>query len=78
MPRPENRETDANHSGSPATLKDADITTVRVDRRSFLSRAVAAGTIAAGAALTAACPSGSDSDGEGDSESQATDSDTSQ
>jgi len=51
------------------TLTAEEVTTVRVDRRSFLSRAVAAGSIAVGAALTAACPGGSgdatDSDSEG-------------
>ena len=70
MRRPENRKPDANRQGSPASLTDADITTVRVDRRSFLSRAVVAGSIAAGAALTAACPGGTDSDGASDSDSQ--------
>ena len=67
MRRPEIREPSANRSGSPTSLKDGDITTVRVDRRSFLSRAVAAGSIAVGAALTAACPGGSDTS---DSDSQ--------
>ena len=43
MRKPENRKPDANRQGSPTSLTDADITTVRVDRRSFLSRAVAAG-----------------------------------
>ncbi len=70
MRRPENRKPDANRQGSPTSLTDADITTVRVDRRSFLSRAVVAGSIAAGAALTAACPGGTDSDGASDSDSQ--------
>ena len=70
MRRPENHKPDMQRAGSPTTLTDADITTVRVDRRSFLSRAVAAGTIAAGAALTAACPGGTDSDGASDSDSQ--------
>ena len=70
MRRSEDRQTGASRQGSPASLTDADITTVRVDRRSFLSRAVAAGTIAAGAALTAACPGGTDSDGASDSDSQ--------
>ena len=65
MRRPENVRGSANRQVS---LKDADITTVRVDRRSFLSRAVVAGSIAAGAALTAACPGGTDSDGAGDSD----------
>lgn len=67
MRRPENRDPNANRSGSPTSLTDADITTVRVDRRSFLSRAVLAGSIAAGAAAAAACPGGTDSDGAGDS-----------
>ncbi|MYI75494.1 MAG: hypothetical protein F4057_09325 [Acidobacteria bacterium] len=70
MRRPENLKSDTHRAGSPTPLTDADITTVRVDRRSFLSRAVAAGTIAAGAALTAACPGGTDSDGASDSDSQ--------
>ena len=69
MHRPENRKPSANRPGSPTSLTDADITTVRRDRRSFLSRAVLAGSIAAAAALTAACPSGGDSDGGGDSDS---------
>ena len=87
MQKPENRKPGANRPGS---LTDEDITSVRVDRRSFLWRAVAAGSIAAGAALTAACPGGtdsdgggdaggaSDSDGGGDSDAQPTDSDRSQ
>ena len=70
MRRPEDRKTGTSRQGSPASLTDADITTVRVDRRSFLSRAVVAGSIAAGAALTAACPGGTDSDGASDSDSQ--------
>ena len=70
MRRPENRKPDSDRQGSPTSLTDADITTVRVDRRSFLSRAVVAGSIAAGAALTAACPGGTDSDGASDSDSQ--------
>ena len=70
MRRPKNRKPDSQRAGSPTTLTDADITTVRVDRRSFLSRAVVAGSIAAGAALTAACPGGTDSDGASDSDSQ--------
>lgn len=50
----------SNRRASPKSLKDADMTTVRVDRRSFLSRAVAAGSLAAGAALSTGCPGGSD------------------
>ena len=73
MRRPE--KPSANRPGSPTSLTDADITTARVDRRSFLWRAVAAGSVAAGAALTAACPGGTDSDGGGDTGSPATDSD---
>ena len=71
MHLPENRKPIANHQGSPNSLKDADMTTVRVDRRSFLSRAVTAGSFAVGAALATGCPGGSDSDGEGnESDSQ--------
>ena len=69
MRRPENRKPNANCQGLPMSLTDADITTVRVDRRSFLSRAIVAGSIAAGAALTAACPGGTESDGASDSDS---------
>ena len=75
MRKPENGKPVVNRQGSPTSLTDEDITTVRVDRRSFLSRAVAAGSIAVGAALTAACPGGTDSDGGGDAGSPATDSD---
>ena len=75
MRRPENRKPSANRQGSPVSLKDEDITAVRVDRRSFLWRTVAAGSIAAGAALTAACPGATDVDGGGDAGSEATDSD---
>ena len=76
MRKPENRKSGANRPASSMSLTDADITTVRVDRRSFLSRAVAAGSIAVGAAMTAACPGGTDSDGGGDAGSPATDSDS--
>ncbi|MXZ70725.1 MAG: hypothetical protein F4Z04_04345 [Acidobacteria bacterium] len=72
MNRRANRKPGANR---PVSLTDADITTVQVGRRSFLSRTVLAGSIAVGAALTAACPGGTDSDGQGDSDSQPTDSD---
>lgn len=70
MGRPENRKPGASRPGPPTSLTDADIKTVRVDRRSFFSRAVAAGSLAAAAALTAACPGGTDSDGASDSDSQ--------
>ena len=75
MRKVEHGKTDADRPGSPASLTDADMTTTRVNRRSFFSRAVAAGSIAvaagsivAAAALTAACPGGTDSDGGGDSD----------
>ncbi|MCY4662253.1 MAG: hypothetical protein OXF93_20985 [Acidobacteria bacterium] len=76
MHKLQNRTPSASRQAVPMSLADADITTARVDRRSFLWRAVAAGSVAAGAALTAACPSGTDSDGEGDA--APTDSDQSQ
>ncbi|MDE2849735.1 MAG: hypothetical protein OYL92_04750 [Acidobacteriota bacterium] len=80
MGRSENSEPGANRPGTPMSLTDEDITTVRVDRRSFLSRAVAVGSLAAAAVVTTACPGGTDSDGEGDAAApaeseQATDSD---
>ncbi len=75
MSRRENRKHDASR---PVSLTDSEITTARVGRRSFLSRTVLAGSIAVGAALTAACPGATDSDGAGDSDSQPTDSDQSQ
>lgn len=67
MPRSDNSKPRANGSAPQTSLTDADITSVRVDRRSFLSRAVLAGSIAVGAAATAACPGGTDSDAGGDS-----------
>ena len=76
MHRPENRKPIANRQGSPRSLTDADITTVRVDRRSFLSRAVAAGSLAVGATLTTGCPGGTDGT-DSDGESEGTDSDSS-
>lgn len=76
MQNTENRTPAADPLESASPLTDQDIATVRVDRRSFLSRAVAAGSIVAGAALNVACPSGG---GEGssasDSDAQQTDSD---
>ncbi len=68
MRKPENPQPGTNRPASPASLTDADISSARVDRRSFFSRAIAAGSIAAAAALTAACPGGTDSDGAGDSD----------
>ncbi|MDE2665576.1 MAG: hypothetical protein OXI69_05460 [Acidobacteriota bacterium] len=75
MSRSENSKLGATRPGSPTALTDEDINTVRVDRRSFLSRAVAAGSIAAAAAMAAACASGTDSDGEGDAGAPPADSD---
>lgn len=68
MRKPENAKPRANRPEPPTSLTDADIRSARVDRRSFFSRAIAAGSIAAAAALTAACPGGTDSDGAGDSD----------
>ena len=72
MHRPDSRKPITNRQGLPSSLTDEDITTVRVDRRSFLSRAVAVGSVAAGAAVATGCPGGTDSD----SNSQETDSDS--
>ena len=46
----------------PGSLRDTDVATVRLDRRSFLIRAAGAGTLAVGAALSAACGDQCDSD----------------
>ena len=51
--------TDGRREGS---LLDSEVTTVRLDRRSFLARAAGAGTLAVGAALAAACTDTCDSD----------------
>ncbi len=50
---------DGRHVGS---LLDSEVTTVRVDRRSFLARTLGAGTFAVGAVLTGACSDDCDSD----------------
>ena len=76
MPRPDSQEPIAARDASPTPLADEDITSVRVDRRSFLSRAVAAGSLAVGAALTTSCAGGTDADSS-DSDAQASDSDSS-
>ena len=68
MRKPDNAKPRANRPEAPTSLTDADIRSARVDRRSFFSRAIAAGSLAAAAALTAACPGGTDSDGAGDSD----------
>ena len=59
---------------SPLTLTDEDMSTVQLDRRSFLWRAITTGSVVAGAALTTACP-GTDSDGSSDGDVAPTDSD---
>ena len=51
--------TDGRRVGS---LLDSEVTTVRLDRRSFLARTVGAGTLAVGATLAAACSDTCDSD----------------
>ena len=43
MSRSENSDPGATPPESPTALTDEDITTARVDRRSFFSRAIAAG-----------------------------------
>ena len=58
MPTHDDR-TDRRRVGS---LLDSEVTTVRVDRRSFLSRTVGAGTVAVGATLASACSDRCDSD----------------
>ena len=58
-------------TGDTRSLDDTEITTARTDRRSFLARTMIAGSLALGAAATAACPGGGSSDGtDSDSESQ--------
>ena len=73
MHGPNSPKTGTDRQGPPRSLADAEITTVRVDRRSFLSRAAAVGSVAMGATLITGCPGGTDSD----SESESTDSDSS-
>ena len=67
MHGPDSPKPSADHQGSPRSLADAEIATVRVDRRSFLSRAAAVGSVAMGATLITGCPGGTDSDGESES-----------
>ena len=79
MHGPESLTPSVNREGPPRSLADAEITTVRVDRRSFLSRAAAVGSVAVGATLITGCPGGTDSDSESpstepESEPQSTDS----
>ncbi len=47
-----NDRTDGRRLGS---LLDSEVTTVRLNRRSFLARTVGAGTLAVGATLAGAC-----------------------
>ena len=61
--------TQQEHNDSGYTLTDENIVTNTVDRRSFLAKAMSAGSLGVGAAMTAACPSGSDgSDSDSDSQ----------
>ena len=60
MPMTRTQRESAKPRNETATLRDQDIRTARVDRRSFLAKAVAAGSVGLGAVMTAACPSGSD------------------
>lgn len=76
MPRPDSQAPITDRHRSPTSLTDEDITTARVNRRSFLSRAVATGSVAVGAALATRCGSGTDADSS-DTEAPATDSDNS-
>ena len=55
MPRQTSETSDATGAISPEPLSDDDITTAQVDRRSFLTRVVAAGSVTMGAALSTAC-----------------------
>ena len=48
------------------SLNEEDISTVKVDRRSFLAKAMTAGSLGVSAVMAAGCPSGSDMDGGGD------------
>lgn len=75
MHRPDNLKPTSKRQGPANSLTDEDITTVRVDRRSFLSRTVAAGSLAVGAAMATGCPGGTDGT-DSDSESEATDSES--
>jgi len=55
------------------SLKDSQITTVKVDRRSFLARAAGAGTLAFGAVITAACGDSCDTDSQDEIDIDPTD-----
>ena len=70
MRRPTDEQPRQIRRESKTTLTDTDMTTTRIDRRSFFARAVGAASIAAGAALTAACPGGSGDGTDSDSESE--------
>ena len=59
---PTNGIKDLSQQGQRASLLDSEITTAKVNRRSFLARAMGAGTLAVGAAMTAACNNDLDCD----------------
>ena len=68
-------DNDSNDAQQGTSLLDSQIKTVKVDRRSFLTRAAGAGTLALGAVFTAACGSddcdtdfGTDSDSGGNAD----------
>ena len=69
MHGPKDRKPIEVRNESPTSLSDADITVVRIDRRSFLSRAAVVSSVAAGAAMSTGCPGGTDGT-DSDSESQ--------
>lgn len=50
-----NETKDLHQQGNQVSLQDSEITTTKVNRRSFLAKAMGAGTLAVGAAITAAC-----------------------
>ena len=76
MHGPDSPKPSASRQELPRSLADAEITTVRVDRRSFLSRAAAVGSVAMGATLITGCPGGSNGT-DSDSEPESPDSDSS-
>ena len=63
----EQSHSEAEELVSSHSLSSEDIATVKVDRRSFLAKAMTAGSVGVGAVMAAGCPSGSDMDGGGDS-----------
>lgn len=69
MHRPKDQTRIESRDESPTSLSDADISIVRIDRRSFLSRAAVVSSVAAGAAMSTGCPGGTDGT-DSDSDSQ--------